>query len=782
MFKLSLTKSIIFICWLAGFSLPAQQIKITGTVCNAKDGSPVESAAVQLFTADSVAAGGCASDKKGRFLLNASRRADHLLLVTCLGYQPLRIRIHRSEKDISLGKCPLVEDSRKLEEITVSAGNLITTADRQLIFPSAVQLKTSSTGLELLQKMMLPGLFVNTTQNTVSSMGNGSIQFRINNVQASTAQLIALNPEHVARVEYIDQPGLRYGENVTAVINFITKPLTDGVTGGVNLRNAVTTGYGNDNVYAKYNCRSSEFGLIYAVGYRNFTDKYSLTNQRFLQEDGSYRVLEKEGTGAPYRWRQHAVTLSYNWQKPGKAVFSAILRNRFTDNPANDVYQQIREENRENRNSYLAIDDRDYLPSLDLYYNQQFARKQNLTVSAGGSYLTSDYNRDYTEWLGDDPTPVSRKAYATDGEKYAFAGEAIYEKSFENRLVYGLGANYSQGYIENRYEGATGDVKNTMRHSNLHVFTQLRGSWKKINLQLGLGFSRQYFKENEGRYTYYTFRPVVSAMYRITDNASLRYSFSINPVLPSLASLSDVEQWQNDYEMIQGNPFLKPYRAYANTLTFQWKIKRWLIQAAGYCQYSPKPIMSTQVERVDREDDIPYFIYGSDNQKNFIHVQARTFISGELIRDRLFLSLVGVMNRHINHGNEYTHTRTGFFGRAQLEGNYKNWSFSASVYSRMKSLFAETLQYGSPGSDISVAYKYKTLKVGAGIMNPFQPSGNNTGSRLISDLVYKESRTHQKAYGNMVYLSLTWNFTQGRKYRSQGKNVNHADGDSGIVK
>ena len=48
------------------------------------------------------------------------------------------------------------------------------------------------------------------------------MQLRINDIVASTAQVQALRPDEVLRVEYIDNPGVRYADTeVEAVINYI---------------------------------------------------------------------------------------------------------------------------------------------------------------------------------------------------------------------------------------------------------------------------------------------------------------------------------------------------------------------------------------------------------------------------------------------------------------------------------------------------------------------------------------------------------------------------------
>ena len=52
--------------------------------------------------------------------------------------------------------------------------------------------------------MQLAGLKVNSIERKITTVSGGSVQLRINDIVASTAQVQALRPDEVLRVEYID--------------------------------------------------------------------------------------------------------------------------------------------------------------------------------------------------------------------------------------------------------------------------------------------------------------------------------------------------------------------------------------------------------------------------------------------------------------------------------------------------------------------------------------------------------------------------------------------------
>ena len=65
--------------------------------------------------------------------------------------------------------------------------------------------------------------------------GEWNVQLRINGVLASSLEVAALSPEDIKRVEYHDNPGLRYGEGIDIVLDYITIKRTSGGNLGVDL-------------------------------------------------------------------------------------------------------------------------------------------------------------------------------------------------------------------------------------------------------------------------------------------------------------------------------------------------------------------------------------------------------------------------------------------------------------------------------------------------------------------------------------------------------------------
>ena len=117
-----------------------------------------------------------------------------------------------------------VKDGQTLQEVVVQGAKVIQRVDGQTIYPSRQQLESSTNGYSLLSKLTLPHLRVDPVMHTITALSNtGSVQVRINDIAASKDDLLALDMKAVKHIDYIDNPGVRYGKGEAYVVNIIVK-------------------------------------------------------------------------------------------------------------------------------------------------------------------------------------------------------------------------------------------------------------------------------------------------------------------------------------------------------------------------------------------------------------------------------------------------------------------------------------------------------------------------------------------------------------------------------
>lgn len=248
--------------YLSSLQLYAQYVDIKGHVENTEH-TPVFDAHLFLYSENDTihAVRTALSDNKGRFVLENVPKGDYTLVVSNVQYKNLVMNIRNLQENLS-GLILCMEDRvESLEEVTVTAKQIIREFDRQIIFPGKQEKEASITGVDLVDKLLLSKVYVKKENNSINSVDGGKVSLRINGAPADEADFMNIDPKLVTKVEYHDRPSMRYGD-VSAVIDFYVKRRETGGRGNVYLNNrvdgkAVGTGRGGLSL----NHKKSEFSV-----------------------------------------------------------------------------------------------------------------------------------------------------------------------------------------------------------------------------------------------------------------------------------------------------------------------------------------------------------------------------------------------------------------------------------------------------------------------------------------------------------------------------------------
>ena len=154
-----------------------------------------------------------------------------------------------------------------LQAVEVKAAKVIHKPDGQIIYPTEAQKNASHSGYSILQKLSLPNIRVDEVSQNLSAIdGRGNIQLRINGIIVGREEMLALSPESISRIDFVDNPGVRYGEGIAYVINILTRRADSGYTVGIDLTQAMTAKLGNDLIYGKWNAGNRGLSLSYNFG------------------------------------------------------------------------------------------------------------------------------------------------------------------------------------------------------------------------------------------------------------------------------------------------------------------------------------------------------------------------------------------------------------------------------------------------------------------------------------------------------------------------------------
>ena len=751
----------------------AQNLVIKGSVREAASQTQVEFANVVLQTMDSAFVAGATTDARGNFSLGKLSKGDYRLVISCIGYQSATLDLKGLERTTDVGEILLGEDAVALEGVTVSGFAQTTRSDRKLVFPSERQVKASRNGIELLQQLMLPRIQVDPLNNAIKMVGNGTVQLRINGVKVEQQEIQALQPADIIRIEYHDDPSLRYGE-VDAVLDYIVRRPETGGSFGLDSRQSVNRMWGEHNVQAKVNHKRSEWNASYRFGPRDFYGSYRDNREHFELADGQTVDRIEEGVPSHLELYMHNAHLTYNYQEAEKQFFNATLRYWGNRIPHYDYRGILR--NSADPTDYVYMTDltpeSSHSPALDLYYQRTLPKDQLLVFNVVGTYIGTDSRRTYQEQRGDLLlTDINNQV---EGRKYSLIGEAIYEKAFANGLRLSAGLNHTHSFSDNTYRnGHAYETHLTQMSSS--AYGELKGKLNKVDYTVGLSLLRVAYDQRDGlSEAKYNLNSRLTLFYHLPGEQSLRLQGRIRSNAPSLSQLSAVEQAIDSIQIQRGNPDLHYYMDYRAQLNYSLKKGLFYVDLLGTYQYQPKAIMDEKRQEGNR------IVQTWDNQK-----RAQAFFSTATLRvgpikDMLQFSLAGGVRHFITHGNAYTHRYTNWWYSGDVSLTWKRLTFMYEMSSNVNSFWGETMTGGENWQYAALTYKVKDWTVGLFAISPFVNNWKQETENWNRFASYHRTN-HIKEATNVIGLALTYNFSFGRSFQSGQKRVNNSDSDSGVM-
>lgn len=747
------------------------QVKISGSVVDANTHNTVEFANVALLKNDSTFYAGASSDTLGLFAFNNIPKDNYILSATFVGYTKTYVPVEVNGTDVNIGTVSLATSDVMLKDVTVIGNAVIQKSDRKIIIPSDAQIKASNSGVTLLRNLQLSRIIINPISNAITLPGGDAVQLRINGVEVTMAEVVALQPENIIRIEYHDEPGMRYG-GAAAVIDYITRRKESGGSLSANLTNVpYKLGYAEDYLSAKVNHKKSEFGINTYWHMRDL--KWTRENKEtFIFPD---KVLQRNEKGEPTKVKENSlnITANYSLLEADNYMFNATFRNRYDDEPNAFSNRKSTTYSSDGSAPLSILDEssaRSNTPSLDLYFQKNLKNEQLLIFNIVGTYINSKSTRLYKE--GKNGELMESILSDVKGEKYSLITEGIYERKIgEGKLSTGL--KHTQSYTNNIYSGnVTNNVG--LNFAETYGYTEYQFRKNKLNYTFGLGLMRTYNSQDGKSNKKYIIRPTLRISYNINDNAYIRYNGFISGYSPSLSDLNNVIQEIDLLQIRKGNPDLKTVVYYVNTLNAGYNKGIFGIEFYMRHSYDHKPIM----EQITFEGG--KFVRTNINQKGFHRLYAETTVKLKPFKDYLTLSVTPGVNRFISYGENFTHTYTSWRVRGSIVATYKKWSLTAEAYSRWNNLWAETQDLGERIHLVMAGYKADKWSLNLGVLEPFSNS-YSVGSRNLSTLVPTQSNVYTNKLNKIIMINFSLNLNFGRQYKAADKRLNNDDNDSGIM-
>lgn len=651
--------------------------------------------------------------------------------------------------------------AKELKEVVIAAPKVVRKSDMDVYHPSKSAVENSKNGMQLLQNLMIPSVSVNEVLGSITSAGE-SVQIRINGRTATIDQVRALLPETIKRVEWIDNPGLRYG-GASYVLNLIVANPTLGGSLMLQARPALNQGWGYYYGDAKFNIGKSQWSV---GGYFKLTEGLDVHRdyvETFTYPDGESLTRTEIPDDGKLDNSQGAAWITYNYIKPDTTVFYVSFRTYkgFSDKILFNSTLSLSDgtDDISLTNSQGSLET---TPSFSAYLEQHFAHRQTLVADFSASLYDGHTYSDYIERVPGVENPITDVHTYIEDFNQAYGLEVDYIKSWRaSRFT--AGASYSANRNRSEYRNLGGEVFH-QRQDKAYFFAEYYHRIGNVTLTGGLGaqYTSFLFRETSEGSDSWNMRPQATITYSPVQKHQFRLSFSSWQSAPTLSQANIAPQQTDGFQWQIGNPNLKTSSSYMLTLRYAFSF--------------PRISGSFGTRAFTSPDAITPYLYWDDDRlitsfENSEGLQNLTFwLSPQIDIIRNWFTVSGYIQYRAERMKGMGYKLYNHDWSGNVNANVSHWGFTLSLqYDRaQRNLWGEKISWGESVSVVSMSYNWKSWEFGAGVLMPF--GKYDQGSKSLNR--WNRNEQHYRLDMCMPFVNVSYNLQWGRQKRGANKLVN----------
>lgn len=643
----------------------------------------------------------------------------------------------------------------ELQEVVVTAPETMKIGNKTVFTPDRKLLEISNSSVQLLSGLQIPDLIVNIVTGQISLLGDGKLSLRINGRPASQADVAAINSKDILKVEYIDNPGVRYGD-ATGVLDISVRRRDSGYGAFANVMQSVNRGWADYTASLKYNTGGSEWSFDYKSNPIWNMDCFRNNEELIRLYDGTQVERTERGIKVPNRMVTHRAALQYSYARGRDFLFNVqgrVFRTNDHYKSNGDITTVI---GQKVISGFEAEENpvKSWQGDLDLYMHKKLNDKHMIFVNLVPTVIDSHTERIYR-------TELINLDNSTESRGYGLLGEGILESKIgKGTLSTGLRSNTS--WTRTTVYNPVGEKSREV--AGLHsVFGQWAHNTSQFQYEAGVSLA-YYGACHPVEKNYFALNPRLFAKYRVNGNFAVALYGEVKTVTPEINEINTTVQQLDVFQWSQGNSSLKPYQQYNGKVEFEgrWRSINGKVTVSDI--YSHDPIMTAKSYRDGRIFSEPYN-YGSHN-----HFEVKGQVRMPLIPNWVNLSLEGGWHTMESRGVDYTHRYSQPFVNAQLMLMKNHWLAMIRYNNSYNRLWGEMVTSANQNLTIfALGYTYRSATFLAAFVNPI---GNvvvksRDMSALASfDRTYQASGSHQ-----LACIGVIFNFHHGKSRSASQKKL-----------
>lgn len=575
-------KAFLLIGIILPVGLSAQTV--TGKLID-ENSKPLSYANVVLLSLpDSVFVSGTISGEDGSFTLEATSE-NQIVQISFLGYKT----VYKPINPANIGIVQLVSDTQVLGNVVVKANLPVTRikGDAMVTGVAGTALEKAGTAEQMLDK--IPN--VTSKNGEINVFGRGTPEIYVNGRKLlDNSELDRLSAENIKSVEVVNNPGARYGANVTSVIRIITKKAEGEEFGFDNRAMFQYNREWSALEQLNFNYRKNGWdlsGMLYGSRMYGWISK-KLVQDTYLQEHWQ----QKSSTFNDWTSRNFNAQLTVNYTFNENSAFG--IRYDYHKTP---YYKSLMETNTnvfsdgvlsENTCSPNIIDKGSEYHQVNAYYNGKI-KNWSIGLNLDGYWDKSDkasYLDEKTE-LADGSDNNRYVSIFNDIENTLYAAKLILSRPvWGGELSFGGEYTYTnRRNINLNPEGVVSDDNSRIRENMGAAFVEYSRKFGSVQALAGLRYEynvSDYFEKNirvdEQSKNFSNLFPTISIATPI-NHLNLQLAYRTDIARPSYWDLRSSMLLINKYTYETGNPLLNPKFTHNLTLGATY---RWLQLSVGY--------------------------------------------------------------------------------------------------------------------------------------------------------------------------------------------------------
>jgi len=588
---------VMFFSFLQLFSQGEKYVSFAGLVKDSISQEPLQYATIVLLDAKGVLCAGAITDDKGSFNIKQIACKSYMFISSFVGYKSDTIYIDSScnKKNVrfSINLSPQMSQLAGFE-ITAQKTGTVMAVDRDIFVPDSIQLKSSQTGLDILDKV--PGVFVSQSDQSISYLGDDNVLILVNGV-SSGRNINTINPKDIKQIETLNAPTSEYSSEVNTVINIILKDeQTQGFYTIMQLDGYLPSRYNNSNIQLDYNFKKIRIFGLYKL-YLNNSESTSRDTYRWNRNgDSEYERYSKFIDSHKSRSLNHTFQygLDYRIDKNNILNFTGQVQIQnslwFPSSTETDYYKDGIQ-----TNWYTVSTGRqskNILQNYNLYYRHSFKNpKQHLSISTNFYKMLgtpSSWSNTFGYFAADSS---SRQIEQTRGETnhyYSTDTKVDYSHPFSKNFDSQWGIQFFTRNINEEQYLNNETIDNFLFNEyRIMPYFNLTYSLKSFTFMAGLRAEMQNFNFHDTvQVNKWNFVPSFSALYNTENAGSFKLTYRTSLNYPQYYSLSPFVTYATDSLYIYvGNPYLKPSKTNTLNFTYSYQISQWHLSFSTFWRH-----------------------------------------------------------------------------------------------------------------------------------------------------------------------------------------------------